>query len=180
MFLSSVFPMQSTKGHLSEVSTLSENLTKTTVKPISPKLQFFPAKMRNFPTKKAAGVCFPNRVFFSQTQLFHRFLGWLGDSPPHTFHKNTSTARSWINIPTKKHRPVAGEVKPRQSLSKDRYFKAFDSSGLHRGLVYESKKLYVVDSLTPPDLGPRMYSSGIHKGLGWGFPDPKTELGPGV
>lgn len=136
LFLSSVFPMQSTKGHLSEVSTLSENLTKTTVKPISPKLQFFPAKMRNFPTKKAAGVCFPNRVFFSQTQLFHRFLGWLGDSPPHTFHKNTSTARSWINIPTKKHRPVAGEVKPRQSLSKDRYFKAFDSSGLHGGLEW--------------------------------------------
>lgn len=82
LFLSSVFPMQSTKGHLSEVSTLSENLTKTTVKPISPKLQFFPAKMRNFPTKKAAGVCFPNRVFFSQTQIFHRFLGWLGDFPP--------------------------------------------------------------------------------------------------
>lgn len=78
--------MQSTKGHLSEVSTLSENLTKTTVKPISPKLQFFPAKMRNFPTKKAAGVCFPNRVFSPKHSFFTVFWGGLG-IPPTLFTK---------------------------------------------------------------------------------------------
>ena len=63
-----------------------------------------------FPQKNAAGVCFTNRLFFSQTQLFHRFLGCVGDFlPPRFSQKHRGTPRSWINLRTKKtHRPREG------------------------------------------------------------------------
>ena len=71
---------------------------------------FLLKKSRNFPAKNAAGVCFTNRLFFSQTQLFHRFLGCVGDFlPPRFSQKHRGTPRSWINLRTKKtHRPREG------------------------------------------------------------------------
>ncbi len=123
------------EGYLWKVSTVSRNLTKTTVTPL---LQNFSSdsppfwkKWGTFPQKRLWRVFF--RIF---SQTHHSlFFGGVGDFPPVFPRQRYQQKHPGSLIKIRKKNDRWG-VKPRQSLSKDRYFKAFDSSCLDRGLEW--------------------------------------------
>lgn len=85
---------------------------KTTVKPISPKLQFFPEKIEELSRKKTLLVCVLLTAFFSpKYSCFTVFWGGLGNFPLPVSPQHRGTPRSWINLRTKKKPPTAWRVK---------------------------------------------------------------------